>query len=1034
MKWLTHWFIHNPVAANLLMLAMIASGLLSLSQLRVESFPQIAPSSLTITIAYPGGTAQQIDASVTQRIEDALGDVAGIKRLVSQSSAGMAQIRVQKKSNADLGKLLEDVRNRVNSIVGLPTQAERPQITREDFTNLAAFVIISSKQTAQNLQSIARQVALALKQHPDITKVTNLGERAPLIVIEPNITQLQMVGLNIESLAQRIEQMSIETRSGELKSAQGRITLRGDGYADNLTLLKQLDIIAEPSGIIKLDDIATIYRDYEATGAIVRNNGESAIALQINTSQNDNLLHISQAISSVLKEQQALLPADISLAVMADMAPYIEDQLNRLTNNAWQGLLIVLVILGLFLRLRLAMWVALGIPIALCGTLGMMNVLNYSINDITLFGIILVLGILVDDAVVVGESIHETRLTNPDPKQAAFKGVESVAVATVFGVLTTVAAFSPMLWINNELAKLLASFSAVVIIALLFSLIESKFILPSHLAAMPTQSKPWPIVAKLQASAQSALQRFNNQCYAPLLRYAIRHKAACLISFFACVLLAYGLWSTGFIRSSAFPEIPGRYLSATITLTPGAPLPLQQQAQMQLEQGANRLNQQLQHDYPLSAPPITNLLVWSTGYGEIEATVELTNEALTVLPNNLALNQWQQYSGQFEGAYAVSFSAADAPAGGTFISISSADHALAMQASNQLTKHLSTLSGVHDVYDDGQGGQQQIRITLNEFGHQLGLTQQQIALMIGGAYGEREIHRLLQQGQETKVILRYQAKQKATQQQLLQTPIFLSSGKTVMLGDVANLSFERQPEVVHRRDRQQVVNLYWRQDRAVQSPEQTLQQLKPLMEDLATRYPGVQIQSGGEFEELGEIQAGFKTAMILTLLLIYALLAVPLKSYWQPLIIMAVIPFGFAGAIIGHGVMDLPVSILSLFGMMAMTGIVINDSLVLMTRFNQYYRAGMPLNEALIKAGTSRLRAIFLTTMTTVCGLLPLLFESAEQAQYLKPAAVSLVFGELFATGITLIIIPVLLGLFTSTEQHLITSEPMNVSLEQAGS
>jgi multidrug efflux pump subunit AcrB len=271
----------------------------------------------------------------------------------------------------------------------------------------------------------------------------------------------------------------------------------------------------------------------------------------------------------------------------------------------------------------------------------------------------------------------------------------------------------------------------------------------------------------------------------------------------------------------------------------------------------------------------------------------------------------------------------------------------------------------------------------------------------------------LQQGQETKVIVRYNHSQKTTTQQLLATPIFLENGESLMLGDVATLHFEQHAEVLYRRNQEQVVNLYWRQDRSVQSPEEVLAKLQPIFKDIEQRYPGVSIKPDGEFEELGEVQAGFKSAMIMTLVLIYILLAVPLKSYWQPMIIMAVIPFGFAGAIFGHGLMGLPLSILSMFGMMAMTGIVVNDSLVLITRFNQYYRAGMPLKQALIKAGTSRVRAIFLTTITTVCGLLPLLLESAEQAQYLKPAAVSLVFGELFATGVTLVIIPTLLGVFT---------------------
>ncbi len=328
-----------------------------------------------------------------------------------------------------------------------------------------------------------------------------------------------------------------------------------------------------------------------------------------------------------------------------------------------------------------------------------------------------------------------------------------------------------------------------------------------------------------------------------------------------------------------------------------------------------------------------------------------------------------------------------------------------------LAEELQKLPGVSGVYDDTQGGSRQLRVTLNERGTQLGIDQRQLAILVGGAFGDIEVHRLLEDGEETRLLVRLPERSRQTVEQLRDTPVQIDGEHHVGLGQIADIAFSREPDVLHRRDRREVVHLYWRQDRAVESPEAVWKTLNATtVAELQTRYPGAKIIPVGEFEEILEVQAGFKKAMILTVLLIYVLLAVPLKSYRQPFIIMAVIPFGFAGAIYGHGLMDLPVSLLSAFGMMAMTGVVINDSLVLMTRFNQLREKGLPLNDALVQAGLSRLRAIFLTTLTTVCGLLPLLSETSEQAQYLKPAAVSLVFGELVATPITLILIPVLLS------------------------
>ena len=1019
MKWLTRWFLDNPVAANLLMVTIVAMGALSLTTLRVESFPQIPPTSLVVSVSYPGGTASQVDEGITQRIEEAISDLAGIKQITSQSSAGLSTVNVKKRTDTNLERLIEDVRNRVNSIIGFPELAENPQIYRDEFSNLAAYVVISGERSDDELQPIARQLEIALKKHPAISAVENWGKRSSQLVVEPDPDSLRHYGISFNDLANHIRQASLETRSGKIKNGQGKLLLRGDGYADTVRKLRKIVVKTTATSEVLLEDIAQIRREYIKTDALVRNNGNNAIALLVSTSRKDNLLRVSKAIEEVLQQQRDLLPNDIYLDTMADMAPYVEDQLARLGNNAWQGLLIVVVLLGLFLNLKLAFWVGIGIPVSIAGTLGVMGLptLDYSINDITLFGLILVLGILVDDAVVVGENIHQARAKYPNPKQAAIKGVEAVSVATVFGVLTTIAAFSPMLWIENELAKVLAGFSAVVILALMFSLVESKFILPAHLSS-PSEGEPKRWLSRkfklMQQVCDRQLQRFTYNIYKPMLGYAIRYRYASLLGFISTLVLAYGLWFSGNIKSSLFPEIPGRYLSANISLEDGAPYELLALHAQQLESAATSLSQKVRSEFTLEDDPISNLLIATNGNTNTEATVELTPEALSRLPNNYLLEAWKEASGRFEGAYAVKFSAADDWSGGTAISIRAPERKVAKQAAEALRRQLSTIPGVNDVYDNGQTGLPQLRFTLNRYGKHLGLTQSDLANIISGAFGQYDIHRLLHQGEETKVVLQFSDAKRRSLQSVLDSPVFLPSGQYLTLGDIANAAYEQEPHTLYRRNRNEVITVYWRQDRSVQAPEavwKTVQQ--DILPKLNKQYPSVTVKAVGEFEEIEEVQGGFKKAMVLTLLLIYTLLAIPLKSYWQPLIIMAVIPFGFAGAIFGHAIMDLPISVLSLFGMMAMTGVVVNDSLILITRFNSNYRQGMPRHEALINTGTSRVRAIFLTTVTTVCGLLPLLSETSEQAQYLKPAAVSLVFGELFATGVTLLLIPVLLRIFT---------------------
>jgi len=1014
---ITKWFLDNPVAANLLMAFTLIAGYLSFNSLRVESFPQIPPSQLVVEVTYPGGTAQQVDESITQRIEDAISGISGIKSITSASYPGFAQIRVKKNTGTSLEKLSENVRNQVDGIVGFPERAERPMIYRDEFGNLASFVLVYGGKDETQLQQVSTFVQNALKKHANISKVTNLGKKQKQLVILPDRERLKAYGLNYQQVAEIIHQWSLAHRSGELKTARGKITLKADNFADTLPALKAIPLINTANGMVTLADVAEVQRSYQENDSVVRFDGKAAIALMISTSQKDNLLHVSEATQQVLDEITPQLPSGIQTDIMADMAPYIDEQLDLLGTNAWQGLLIVIVLLGLFLEVRLALWVAMGIPISVAGAVWLMGLpaFDYSINDITLFGMILVLGILVDDAVVVGESIHQARSKIKDPKEAAWRGVQSVSVATVFGVLTTIAAFSPMLWIENELAQVLAGFSAVVIFALIFSLIESKFILPTHLVIEKQKGKgnvfsQYLTIARNRCT--QGLNWFTNHCYQPCLKLALDHKGASLAIFMIMVVGAYGAMSKGAIKTVFFPEIPGRYATLVVDMDQDAALALTERNIERIETALLQTNQILTKQFSLTEDAVEKYLVSMEGAKKLELTAQLSTNALRDVPSDHFLKVWRAQTGDVEGSYAQKFTFSEEPAGGTYVSISAPSRDLARKVASELKVALAKLPGVDDISDDSQSGQRQLQVTLNQNGIQLGLNQRQLANLVGGAYGHIELHRLLDQGEESLVILQLDESEKTSLQQLQETQVLVGENSYVTLAEIADFSYSREPEVLHRKNRDEVVSVYWRQNKREASPQEVWQQLEATTVGvLQQQYPQVKINAGGEFAEILEVQSGFKKAMLLTLLLIFVLLAIPLKSYWQPFIIMSVIPFGFAVAIYGHGLMDMSVSLLSLFGMMAMTGVVINDSLVLMTRFNQLYASGMEMKAALIEAGKSRLRAIFLTTVTTVCGLLPLLSETSEQAQYLKPAAVSLVFGELFATPITLILIPVLLSL-----------------------
>ncbi len=516
---------------------------------------------------------------------------------------------------------------------------------------------------------------------------------------------------------------------------------------------------------------------------------------------------------------------------------------------------------------------------------------------------------------------------------------------------------------------------------------------------------------KLRKFCVGGLESFSSNIYQPVLKHSLQHKKLSLLLFITIVLVIYGALMKGYIRTVFFPEIPGRYGTLTVTMDKDAPLSLTKANIFQLEAAIERTNKLLKNDFALEQFPLTKILVSMDSIETIEVTVELSKQALAVIPSDHLLAIWQQQTGDIEGSYSSKYSFSEELTGGTVISVSANNRDLARHVSSKLKERLKLLPGVNCLFDDSQAGKIQLQITLNQRGIQLGIDQRRLATLVGSAFGEIEVHRLIDNGEETRLVIRLPEEEKRTIEQVKTTPVNVQGNSYVSLGEISKFSYSREPDVLYRRNRESVVNIYWRQNRRVSSPEETWEILQDtVVPELILKYPEVRINAEGEFAEIAEVQTGFQKAMVLTILLIYVLLAIPLSSYWQPIIIMSIIPFGFAGSILGHALMGLSVSLLSLFGMMAMMGVVINDSLVLMTSFNKLLREGMPTSLALLEAGKSRIQAIFLTTVTTVCGLLPLLCETSEQAQYLKPAAVSLVFGELFATPITLILVPIILS------------------------
>ena len=1038
---LSAWFTRNPVAANLLMLLALAGGVFAIQTIRIEGFPALSPGSVTITTVNPGASARQVDQGISRKIEKSLEGMAGIKKISSFSEQNISTVWVQKASRFDLNRFQNEIQERVSSIADLPRQAERPSIRRDEFKVEALLVQIYGDADTATLQKVARNIKDELLAHPKITKIEPFGLLSPEIRIEVDNDRLQAENLSLGDIGAAIERSSLDYRMGSIESDNGRVVLRADSKAAGFRDYAALPLMTLSDGsTLLIGDVADVVGGFAEENRFARFQRQPSVGLQIYTSKKGHLLEVSEAAHQVVDNIRHQLPDNIKVDIWGEYAGYMKTRLSLLAANFMWGLLIVFSLLAVFLNLRLAFWVAMGIPISLAGTLMLMGdrFFGYSLNEITTFGMIIVLGILVDDAVVVGESVFASRRKINNPVEGTIHGVKQVSTATIFGSLTTVAAFLPLLLIDNDLGKLFAGFSVVVVIALLLSLVESKLILPAHLAAIrintaqPSKRSIPRIWQRIQFLANTFLSFANQTIYQPALQRTLRHRYAAILILLTLALCSISIISNGWVRTVFFPEVPGQTISVTLEMVGGSPLSLTHTNIDAIEQAATELNSEVEAELHTKAPPLAKIMTAMTGPLTALIFAELQPEDKRQLKTMETLARWRKKVGVLEGVESLSFSGSLESTGGFDIELDSRDEAVLESAATHFAKSLAKLDGVSDIRDDIKQGKPQIRLKLKPAARHLGLTAEDLAQQIGDGFGGLEVQRVPRDGEEVRVFIKYKKQRRRYTEDLLKIRIQTEKGQWIPLSSVASIKTGSTPSVVLRQNGRRVASIHASLDKKIIGPSEAFkwieEHIKPEFKQL---YPGVNIRGAGELEEISELKGGMVRITLMILLLIYSLLAVPLKSYWQPFVIMSVIPFGFVGAVVGHLFTGTSLSILSFFGMMVVMGVVVNDSLVMMTRFNALKQRGEKLQVSLIQAGGSRFRAIFLTTATTVCGLIPLLLETSEQAQYLIPAALSIAWGELFATPVTLLIVPVLINVGDDLRffnrlnpQHLFTGKP----------
>ncbi len=1020
MHTLTGWFIRNPVAANLLMALILFLGVMTLLSIRIEGFPRVPPETVNISTAYLGASTAQVDELVTRKIEKALEGIEGVRSVSSQSGSESSLVVVRKAGGVDLQKVLDKVRLRIDGITEFPAAVRRPVIEASGFDFPALYINLHGDTDPATLQVLSERLREDLLAEPELSRLTAWGLHAREMRIEFDPQILQRFNLTVADVVGRIQASSLNFQAGTLRTIGGNISLKTDDTAKFTTQFAKIPIIENKDGTsVSLGQLATVSDTFKEGDHLFRFNGDPTAGMEVLIGQKENLLRISDVVRKVAAAFEPQLPHGVKVTIWGDASHYISDRLKLLRSNGIQGLLLVTLVLALFLNVRLAFWVAMGIPVSVMGALAVSGSrwVDYSLNDVTTFGLIIALGILVDDAVVVGESVFEERRATPDPIAGTEKGVEKVAVATVFGVLTTIAAFYPMLLLDNPLGNVLAGFSGIVIFALVFSLIESKFILPAHLAHIPldrvARALPARIWTWLQTRARSGLEWSKTALYAPMLRAAIRHRYAAVILFTSAGVFGLGLIGLGKVETVFFPDVPGQIITINLEMDARAPFKLTRANLERIRAVGEDLNKEAQQRASLETPPIRTMFLIITSAATAQLYAELT--PVSQRPNVGILElvrEWRTRTGQIEGATELQFTGSEELAGGFKLRLFSKDTEELKRASRELRDFLGGIEGVTNIRDTLVTGQPQLELRVKPEARTLGFDTQTLASQIGNAFGGAEVQKIRRGSNELRVIVQNANRARDTIDDLLQSRVRSISGEWISLMSVAEITSSYVAGTVHRENGKLVNTVAASIDRTIVAPEEIGQAVfERLVPVLSRTYPTVQVKRAGELEEMGEIQGGMKRALLLAAVLIYVLMAVPLKSYWQPVLILAIVPFGFIGAAMGHVIMDLKLSLLSFFGMLALTGVVINDSLVLMTRYNQAIEAGSGVHEAIIDAGTGRFRAIFLTTATTVIGLLPLLTETSEQAQYLIPAAASLAFGELFSTALMLVLMPVLIAI-----------------------
>jgi multidrug efflux pump subunit AcrB len=1024
------WFARNGVAANLLMLLLLLGGGAAALTTVQEVFPEFSLDSVQIQVTYPGGSPEEVEQSIVRRIEDRIEGVEGIDRVLGTATENAGVVTAELKRGTDLSRARTDIKSEVDRITAFPEQAEEPIVTEVTNRQQALQIALYGDSGDRVLKELAQRVKDDLTQDPQISFIRIGGVRDYEISVEVSRETLRQYGLSLGQVSRLVREGSLDLPGGSVETAEEEITIRTEGQNYTKQDFEDIVMLTRGDGTkVRLGEIAEVEDGFdENADLITRFNGRPAAILNVFRTGDEQVLAVEETVKQYLDETlRPSLPAGLQASIWQNNAEDLRNRLNLLVENGILGLLLVILTLTLFLAPRLAFWTSVGIFLSFTGTFIVMQYLDVSINLLSLFGFILSIGIVVDDAIVVGENVYAEQEKSDDPLAAAIRGTKRVGVPVIFAVLTTVAAFTPLLFVGGTIGKFLGDIPTIVILVLGLSLIEVLFILPYHLSEGAGRegrpSLPVRTLNRARRWVSAQLWAFVRGPLTTALRFATRRYGVTLCGAVGLLLVSFSFVANGYINFSFFPDVQGKLVTAQLEMPAGTTpeqtermtARLQRTGYEAVEELEEEAGQDLvenvyatvgQQPRANSGPNQAGFTATSANLAEV--SFEMIDPEERTVTSGQFEDRWREVTGRVPAVRSLSFTASVVSVGEPVsVELSAPTPEKLDRAVTAVRDSLDRFSGVFDIKSDQEGGKREIELALKPAARTLGLTLNDLAGQVRAAFFGLESYRLQRGQNEVRVYARLPDDQRNSIEDLHEYRIRTPAGAAVPLEEVATVDLGYGPTRINRQDGRRVITITADVDPNVTTGNEVTGALTASVLPAVQRdIPGTAYSFGGQQRQQRKAQSSLLIGFLLALFAIYALLAIPFRSYLQPLVIMSTIPFAWIGALLGHLLLDISLGLLSIFGIVGLSGVIVNDALVMLDFANEERAAGRDWTDALVRAGQMRFRPILLTSLTTFLGLFPIIIEQSVQAQFLIPMAVSLGLGILFGTAVLMMIVP----------------------------